>query len=41
VNVPYGRGAHGLPLGVQLVGAFDGDAALLGWAHWTAAVLGR
>jgi hypothetical protein len=25
VNVPYGKGAHGLPLGVQLVGPFDGD----------------
>ncbi len=34
VNVPHGKGAHGLPLGVQLVGPFDGDMALLGWAHW-------
>ena len=40
VNVPYGKGAHGLPLGVQLVGPFDGDGALLAWAHWGAAQLG-
>jgi len=39
VHLPYGKGSHGLPLGVQLVGAFDGDSALLGWAHWTAAAL--
>jgi len=36
VTVPYGKGAHGLPLGIQLVGPFDGDTALLGWAHWAA-----
>jgi amidase len=40
VTVPHGKGAHGLPLGIQLVGPFDGDTALLGWAHWTAAALG-
>jgi Asp-tRNA(Asn)/Glu-tRNA(Gln) amidotransferase A subunit family amidase len=40
VNVPFGKGAHGLPLGVQLVGAFDGDSALLGWAGWAAGALG-
>jgi Asp-tRNA(Asn)/Glu-tRNA(Gln) amidotransferase A subunit family amidase len=34
VTLPYGRGPKGLPLGVQLVGAFDADAALLGWARW-------
>jgi Asp-tRNA(Asn)/Glu-tRNA(Gln) amidotransferase A subunit family amidase len=34
VTVPFGKGAHGLPLGVQLVGAMDGDGALLGWVHW-------
>ena len=34
ITLPYGRGPAGLPLGVQLVGAFDGDAALLGWARW-------
>lgn len=36
VNVPYGKGARGLPLGVQLVGPFDSDMALLGWANWVA-----
>jgi len=41
VNVPHGKGAHGLPLGIQLVGPFDGDTALLGWAHWAAAALVR
>lgn len=40
VTVPFGKGAHGLPLGVQLVGPFDGDGALLGWAHWAAQALG-
>ena len=39
VTVPHGKGAHGLPLGIQLVGPFDGDSALLGWAHWTAGAL--
>jgi Asp-tRNA(Asn)/Glu-tRNA(Gln) amidotransferase A subunit family amidase len=39
VNVPYGKGAHGLALGVQLVGPFDGDSALLGWAQWVVAAL--
>jgi len=40
VTLPFGKGAHGLPLGVQLVGPFDGDTALLGWAHWAGAALG-
>jgi Asp-tRNA(Asn)/Glu-tRNA(Gln) amidotransferase A subunit family amidase len=39
ITLPYGRGPKGLPLGVQLVGAFDGDAALLGWAKWVEAAL--
>jgi Asp-tRNA(Asn)/Glu-tRNA(Gln) amidotransferase A subunit family amidase len=39
VTIPYGEGPHGLPLGVQLVGAFDGDSTLLRWAHWAAAAL--
>jgi Asp-tRNA(Asn)/Glu-tRNA(Gln) amidotransferase A subunit family amidase len=39
VTVPHGKGAHGLPLGVQLVGPMDGDSAFLGWARWTAAAL--
>jgi amidase len=40
VTVPHGKGAHGLPLGVQLAGPFDGDSALLGWARWAAEALG-
>jgi Asp-tRNA(Asn)/Glu-tRNA(Gln) amidotransferase A subunit family amidase len=40
VTLPHGRGPKGLPLGVQLVGAFDGDAALLGWARWAGRALG-
>jgi Asp-tRNA(Asn)/Glu-tRNA(Gln) amidotransferase A subunit family amidase len=39
VTIPFGRGPEGLPLGVQLVGAFDGDSVLLRWAHWAAARL--
>ena len=34
VTLPYGKGPSGLPLGVQLVGAFDSDSGLLGWARW-------
>lgn len=34
VTLPCGEGRRGLPLAVQLVGAFDTDAALLGWAGW-------
>ena len=36
VTLPHGKGPHGLPLGVQLVGGMDADSALLGWAHWAA-----
>jgi Asp-tRNA(Asn)/Glu-tRNA(Gln) amidotransferase A subunit family amidase len=39
VTLPSGTGPTGLPLGVQLVGAFDGDSDLLAWADWTAAAL--
>jgi Asp-tRNA(Asn)/Glu-tRNA(Gln) amidotransferase A subunit family amidase len=39
VTLPHGKGAHGLPLGIQLVGPVDGDSALLAWAHWTAGAL--
>jgi Asp-tRNA(Asn)/Glu-tRNA(Gln) amidotransferase A subunit family amidase len=35
VNLPAGRGPTGLPLGVQLVGAPLGEAALLAVATWT------
>jgi Asp-tRNA(Asn)/Glu-tRNA(Gln) amidotransferase A subunit family amidase len=37
VTLPFGTGPNGLPLGVQLVGSFDGDSELLAWANWTAA----
>jgi Asp-tRNA(Asn)/Glu-tRNA(Gln) amidotransferase A subunit family amidase len=40
VTLPHGRGPKGLPLGVQLVGAFDADTALLGWAKWAQRALG-
>lgn len=40
VTLPHGRGPQGLPLGVQLVGAFDGDPALLGWARWAEKKMG-
>ena len=36
LTVPHGKGAHGLPLGLQLVGPFDSDMPLLGWARWVA-----
>jgi Asp-tRNA(Asn)/Glu-tRNA(Gln) amidotransferase A subunit family amidase len=36
VTLPAGAGPQGLPLGVQLVGAFDGDTGLLAWSHWAA-----
>jgi Asp-tRNA(Asn)/Glu-tRNA(Gln) amidotransferase A subunit family amidase len=39
-TVPYSKGAHGLPLGVQLVGPREGDMALLAWADWAARQLG-
>ncbi len=41
VTIPHGTGPHGLPLGVQLVGAYDGDTSLLGWAAWAANALRR
>ena len=33
VTIPCGKGPNGLPLAVQLVGAFGADAALLAWAQ--------
>ena len=36
VTLPFGRGPHGLPLAVQLVGAFDADMALIAWGQWMA-----
>ena len=34
INVPYGTGPNGLPLGVQLIGAAGSDVTILRWAHW-------
>ncbi|MEA3194865.1 MAG: hypothetical protein QOD26_3198 [Betaproteobacteria bacterium] len=39
VTLPHGKGPHGLPLAVQLIGAMDADSVLLGWAHWAARCL--
>jgi Asp-tRNA(Asn)/Glu-tRNA(Gln) amidotransferase A subunit family amidase len=39
ITVPHGKGALGLPLGIQLVGPMDGDMALLSWASWAAGAL--
>lgn len=39
VTLPFGTGPNGLPLGVQLVGSFDGDSDLLACADWAAAAL--
>jgi amidase len=39
VTLPYGRGPKGLPLGVQLVGSYGGDALLLSWASWAEKIL--
>ena len=39
VTIPHGKGAHGLPLAVQLFGALDADSALLAWAGWSARTL--
>ena len=36
VTVPRGKGPHGLPLAVQLVGAHEADMPLLAWAEWLA-----
>jgi Asp-tRNA(Asn)/Glu-tRNA(Gln) amidotransferase A subunit family amidase len=41
VTIPFGKGPHGLPLGVQLVGSFDNDVPLLRWAAWSDAILRR
>jgi len=39
VTLPSGTGPGGLPLGVQIVGSFEGDSELLAWSHWAAAAL--
>ncbi len=39
VTLPFGVAGSGLPLAVQLVGAFGQDMVLLEWAKWTAQCL--
>ena len=34
IHLPFATGAHGLPVGLQVVGRFRHDAALLGAARW-------
>jgi Asp-tRNA(Asn)/Glu-tRNA(Gln) amidotransferase A subunit family amidase len=34
VHLPFARGAHGLPVGVQFVGRMGDDHRLLAIAHW-------
>jgi len=34
LNLPVFRGPNGLPMGLQLIGAYRGDAALLAHAAW-------
>lgn len=41
VTLPAGRAANGLPLGLQLVGAFGEDERLLAWAEMLHAVVAR
>ena len=39
ITLPWGSGPHGLPLGIQFVGAFDQDTALLANAQWVTSQL--
>jgi Asp-tRNA(Asn)/Glu-tRNA(Gln) amidotransferase A subunit family amidase len=41
ITLPAGRGPAGVPLGIQLIGAFRRDAALLAAARWVEAQLQR
>jgi Asp-tRNA(Asn)/Glu-tRNA(Gln) amidotransferase A subunit family amidase len=41
VSLPGARGPEGMPVGIQLVGAPDGDAALLSAAAWVERALGE
>jgi amidase len=34
VSVPAYKGATGLPIGVQIIGAYGSDTATLAWADW-------
>jgi Asp-tRNA(Asn)/Glu-tRNA(Gln) amidotransferase A subunit family amidase len=40
ITLPAGVGPHGLPLGIQLIGAFRNDRGLAGTARWAEAQLG-
>jgi len=39
VTVPHGCGPQGLPLGVQLVGAYEDDSRVLRAAEWAMAAI--
>jgi Asp-tRNA(Asn)/Glu-tRNA(Gln) amidotransferase A subunit family amidase len=39
VTLPVLRGPRGLPVGIQLIGGFDSDPALLATAQWAEARL--
>jgi Asp-tRNA(Asn)/Glu-tRNA(Gln) amidotransferase A subunit family amidase len=39
IHLPFARGKNGLPIGLQLVGAFGDDHRLLAAAHWVHARL--
>jgi amidase len=39
VTLPFGRGAQGLPLGIQIVGPYDADARVLQVAEWVRQML--
>jgi amidase len=39
LSLPSGKGASGLPLGIQMVGAFNADTALLECGHWLEGVI--
>ncbi len=39
IHLPFARGRNGLPIGLQLVGAFGDDHRLLAAAHWVHAKL--
>src|SRR5438067_7186780 len=36
VTLPFGKGPHGLPLAVQLIGQHEADMPLVAWADWVA-----
>ena len=40
LTLPHGTGAHGLPLGIQVVGRYGGDAGLFVHAEWIRRALG-